>query len=221
MAHLDCLEIEPKQSATSSVIWLHGLGASANDFVPVIPRLNLPEDHAIRFIFPQAPTQPVSLNQGYHMPAWYDIYGLALDSQQDEKGIRKSEADLAALIAREHERGIALDKIILAGFSQGGAMALHTALRFPHKLAGVMVLSSYLPLADFMADEKHSANATTSIFVAHGSYDHVLPLVAGEMTCEYLRTHNYDVAWHVYDMAHEVCAEEIADISAWLQRVLQ
>jgi phospholipase/carboxylesterase len=215
------MEIEPKTTAKASVIWLHGLGARADDFISIIPRLKIPEKMAIRFVFPQAPVQPVTLNQGYEMPAWYDLYGLSLDSKQDERGIRKAESSIANLIAREIERGITADKIVLIGFSQGGAMVLHTALRFPQKLAGVMALSSYLPLADFLTEEKSNANQQMPIFIAHGKSDRVLPIVAGELTREYLVAQEYRVDYHVYDMAHEVCLQEITDISNWLQQVLQ
>ena len=218
---LSCIEIEPKSTAMASVIWLHGLGATADDFVPIIRRLKIPESVGVRFVFPQAPTLPVTLNQGYIMPAWYDIYSLELHSKQDEQGIRKAEVNIAQLISREVERGIATDKIILMGFSQGGAMALHTALRFPQRLAGVMALSSYLPIAEFLVNEKNSANQELPVFIAHGTRDKVLPIIASELTREYLTAQNYPVDYHVYEMAHEVCMEEIVDISAWLQRVLQ
>lgn len=218
MSTLECIIKEPNEAIKASVIWLHGLGASADDFLPIVPRLKLPQ---IRFIFPQAPVQPVTLNQGYAMPAWYDIYGLDLNSKQDEAGIRKTEQEISALIQREIEQGIPANKIVLMGFSQGGAVALHTALRFTERLGGVMALSSYLPLADFLMEEKHPTNQDLPIFVAHGTQDQVLPLLASELTCEYLEAQNYAVDYHVYDMAHEVCLPEIRDIAAWLQKVLE
>jgi phospholipase/carboxylesterase len=212
--------IEPSNTATACVIWLHGLGATADDFMPIIPQLKLPEELAVRFIFPQANILPVSLNRGFEMPAWFDIYGIALKSRQDEVGIRASETDLLELINAQIEQGILSERIVLAGFSQGGARVLHTALRFPHKLAGAMVLSSYLPIAEFLAEEKSSANQALPIFVAHGECDDVIPMSTAELTCEALQTEQYQLETHFYPMAHEVCGQEIADISAWLQRVL-
>jgi phospholipase/carboxylesterase len=216
---LATIEIDSKNPAQGTVIWMHGLGASADDFVSIIPMLALPDDLAIRFVFPQAPTQPITLNAGYHMPAWYDIYDLSLQSPQDETGIRQSQSHIEALIEQERQRGIAVDKIVLAGFSQGGAIALHTALRFSQTLAGVMALSSYLPLVDFLVEEKSDANQDTPIFIAHGHQDDMLPIAAGEMTCERLIAEGYKVDWHVYEMAHQVCAAELTDISVWLQQI--
>lgn len=217
---LDYLEINPNVTAKASVIWLHGLGASADDFMSIVPQLKLPESLGIRFVFPQAPVMPITINNGYEMPAWYDVYGFDRLSKQDESGIRRSELQLAKLINNEINNGIPSDRIILAGFSQGGAIALHTALRFAQKLAGVLVLSSYLPIAEFIADERHKANAQLPIFIAHGSDDNVLPLVAAELTREYLQAHDYPIDWHIYPMAHTLCYDEIRDISAWLQKVL-
>lgn len=217
---LDYLEINPNNTAKASVIWLHGLGASADDFMSIVPQLKLPEELTVRFIFPQAPILPVTVNNGYEMPAWYDVYGFDRTSKQDELGIRRSESQLAQLIEAELTRGVASKNIVLAGFSQGGAIALHTALRYQQPLAGVMVLSSYLPIAEFIAEEKSDANAQLPIFIAHGDDDHILPLVAAELTREYLQAHNYSIDWHIYPMAHTVCYEEIRDISAWLQKVL-
>jgi phospholipase/carboxylesterase len=218
---LDYLEINPENTAKATIIWLHGLGASADDFVSIVPQLKLPAELAVRFVFPQAPILPVTINNGYKMPAWYDIYGFDRNSKQDEQGIRNSEEQLAQLINNEINNGIASNRIVLAGFSQGGAIALHTALRFTQKLAGAMVLSSYLPIAEFIAEEKNAANAQLPIFIAHGSDDKVLPLVAAELTREYLQAHDYPIEWHIYPMAHTVCMEEIRDISAWLQKVLK
>ena len=217
---LDYLEINPNNTAQATVIWLHGLGAGADDFLSIVPQLQLPEALAVRFVFPQAPSLPVTINNGYEMPAWYDIYGFDRNSKQDEQGIRRSEEQLVQLINTEINNGISSDKIVLAGFSQGGAIALHTALRYTQKLAGVMVLSSYLPIADFIAAEKSVGNAALPIFIAHGSDDTVLPIVAAELTREYLQAHDYPIDWHIYPMAHQVCYEEIQDISAWLQKVL-
>lgn len=219
---LDYLEINPKDTANTVVIWLHGLGANADDFMSIVPQLKLPASLAVRFVFPQAPTLPVTINNGYEMPAWYDIYHLDRhrDSEQDEVGIRRSELQLAQLLQAEINKGIPSERIILAGFSQGGAIALHTALRCKQKLAGVMVLSSYLPLASFIAEEKSVENAHLPIFIAHGSNDNVLSIEFAESTREYLEAHQYPIDWHIYPMAHQICPEEIRDISAWLQKVL-
>jgi len=217
---LDYLEINPNSAAKASVIWLHGLGASADDFMSIVPQLKLPEELAVRFIFPQAPTLPVTINNGYEMPAWYDVYGFDRTSKQDELGIRRSESQLAQLIAAEINRGIPSQHIVLAGFSQGGAIALHTALRYQQPLAGVMVLSSYLPIAEFIAEEKSEANAKLPIFIAHGDKDPILPLIAAELTREYLAAHHYPIEWNIYSMTHQVCYEEIKDIRAWLQKIL-
>lgn len=216
-------KLNPKGDARAEacIIWLHGLGATADDFIPLVPELNLPDDLAIRFVFPQAPQMPVTLNMGTTMPAWYDLFGLGLDSKQDEAGIRSAEVLLAQLIAEQVEDGIPSDKIVVIGFSQGGALALHTALRYQQKLAGAMVLSSYLPIADFLEEEKATENYGLPVFVAHGVKDAVLPLEAAEITCKYLRDLDYQVDDHVYPMGHEVCLAEINDISVWLSRVLR
>lgn len=170
---LPCIEIETSPNPTAAVIWLHGLGADGNDFVPIIPELKLTDCLGIRFVFPSAPSMPVTVNGGYVMPAWYDIIGRNLMDQEDTAGIQKSAAAIVELIEKEASRGIAYDKIMLAGFSQGCAMSLHIGLRFPHKLAGIIALSGYLPLAMSANIEKHSANSTTPIFMAHGTYDRV------------------------------------------------
>ena len=217
---LSYLEINPNQPAKACVIWLHGLGATANDFMPIVPELQLPDDLAVRFVFPQAPMLPVTLNMGYVMPAWYDILGLEFDSPQDEVGIRQMEQQVHALINAEISRGTVSDKIILAGFSQGGAMALHAALRFPQRLAGVMALSSYLPLADKLSSESGKVNDDISILITHGTEDTVLPLLVSEISAEILRKAGFSVQYKVYPMKHEVCHAEIVDISSWIQQVL-
>lgn len=216
-------KLEPKSATKpeACVIWLHGLGATADDFIPLIPELKLPDNHAVRFVFPQAPTQAVTLNNGIEMPSWFDILGLGLKSEQDESGIRAAEELLTPLIEAQIDEGIASDKIVLVGFSQGGALALHTGLRFQKKLAGVMALSSYLPIADFLEDEKSAVNYGMPVFVAHGKKDAVLPLEAAEITCRHLRDLDYTVEEHIYPMGHEVCAAEVADLSAWLLNVLE
>lgn len=215
-------KLEPKSASKpeACVIWLHGLGATADDFISLIPQLNLPENHAIRFVFPQAPTQPVTINNGEAMPSWFDILGLGLKSEQDESGIRDAEALLTSLIDAQIDDGIASDKIVLIGYSQGGALALHTGLRFQQKLAGIVALSSYLPIADFLEDENSAINYGLPVFVAHGKKDAVLPIEAAEITCRYLRDLDYVVEERVYPMGHEVCLAEINDLSVWLMNVL-
>ena len=217
---LSYLEINPDKPAKACVIWLHGLGATANDFMSIVPELQLPIDLAIRFVFPQAPMSPVTLNMGYVMPAWYDILGLEFDSPQDEVGLRQMEQQVHELIQAEISRGTASDKIILAGFSQGGAMALHAALRFPQRLAGVMALSSYLPLADNLVSERSKANVNISILITHGTEDTVLPPLVSKISSEILRKAGFPVQYKIYSMAHEVCRAEIVDISSWIQQVL-
>jgi phospholipase/carboxylesterase len=220
MRELDCVELEPEQPATASVIWLHGLGADGNDFVPIVPELELPESLPVRFIFPHAPMRPVTINGGMLMRAWYDILGIDRKIREDTDGIRESQAQVEALIRRENERGLPTARIVLAGFSQGGAITLQTGLRHAERLAGLMVLSSYLPLHDGVAAEKHAANAATPIFMAHGEYDPMLPMQMGEFSRARLEQMGYLVEWHSYPMAHQVCREEIRDIAAWLTRVL-
>ena len=217
---LPCIELETSPNPSASVIWLHGLGADGNDFVPIIPELDLSGCPGIRFIFPSAPSMPVTVNGGYVMPAWYDIIGRDLMDQEDASGIQKSAASILKLIEREASRGIAYDKIVLAGFSQGCAMALHIGLRFPHKLAGIIALSGYLPLAMSVNLEKHSANQTTPIFMAHGEYDSVVIPERAKASCDLLEKMGYKVSWNEYPMEHSVNREELADISRFLQEVL-
>lgn len=217
---LPCIELETSPNPSASVIWLHGLGADGNDFVPIIPELDLSGCPGIRFIFPSAPSMPVTVNGGYVMPAWYDIIGRDLMDQEDASGIQKSAVAIIKIIEREASRGIAYDKIVLAGFSQGCAMALHIGLRFPHKLAGIIALSGYLPLAMSVNLEKHSANQTTPIFMAHGEYDSVVIPERAQASCDLLEKMGYKVSWNEYPMEHSVNREELADISRFLQEVL-
>ena len=214
------IEIESAPHPTAAVIWLHGLGADGNDFAALVPELDLSACPGIRFVFPHAPSMPVTLNGGYVMPAWYDIRGADLVSRQDTDGIQQSARAIAALIEHEAARGIPYQRIVLAGFSQGSAMALHTGLRFPQRLAGVMALSGYLPLADTFASERHSANAQTPIFMAHGSMDPVVALARGEASRDLLNKLGYPVQWHTYPMQHSVHPREVADISVFLAKVL-
>lgn len=216
---LETIEIETGTSPAAAVIWLHGLGADGHDFEPVVPELRLPQRLPIRFVFPHAPIRPVTLNQGMRMRAWYDILRLGGGSE-DEAGIRASEKQLVQLIEREGKRGIAPSRIVLAGFSQGGAIALQTTLRFAEPLAGTLALSTYLPLAAKASGERSRASAATPIFMAHGSFDPMIALEHAERSRDALIGMGYRVEWREYPMPHSVCAEEIADISAWLSRVL-
>ncbi|MGI9221818.1 MAG: alpha/beta hydrolase [Woeseiaceae bacterium] len=200
-----------------SVIWLHGLGADGHDFEPIVPELRLPPELGLRFVFPHAPVRPVTLNGGMAMRAWFDIFSLDRGGPVDEEGIRASTALLEGLIAREQERGIAANKIVVAGFSQGGAIALHAALRSTERLAGVMGLSTYLPSKSIFSDE--TAAPDLPVFMAHGTLDPVLPMMLGRDAADLLTAHGLSVEWHDYPMAHAVCAEEINDIRAWLLSV--
>ncbi len=222
MALPDTVDIEPRGEAEGCVIWLHGLGADGHDFEPIVPELRLGE-LALRFVFPHAPMQPVTINGGMVMRAWYDILTLDRDGPQDEQGIRGSAELLAGLVEREHERGIAYERIVLAGFSQGGAIASHAALRFGERLAGLMALSTYVPLPDSLPGEVFGNDAAQPrelpIFMAHGSFDPMLPMALGEASRDLLTAAGYSVEWHDYPMAHAVCVEEIADIRRWLLKV--
>ena len=218
--HLSCIEKTSGPDPRASVIWLHGLGADGNDFASLVPQLDLRGCPAIRFVFPNAPRIPVTVNGGYVMPAWYDILGPNLVSQQDAAGIQASEQAIVALIAHEVARGIPAELIVLAGFSQGCAMALHTGLRLPQRLAGIMALSGYLPLANRLAAERHAANVLTPVFMAHGTQDPVVVLARGEASRDALATLGQPVQWHSYPMPHSLHPREIADISAFLAQVL-
>ena len=214
---LDAVEIEPRGAAEAAVIWLHGLGADGHDFEPLVPELGLPASPRVRFVFPHAPVQPVTINGGMEMRAWYDIYN---DRRQDEAGIRASQARVEALIARERERGVPSHRIILAGFSQGGAIALQTGLRHPERLAGILGLSTYLPLVETVAAEADRANRAVPIMLMHGTQDPLIPFERASFARRTLEELGYPVEWRQYPMPHSVCAEEIVDISAWLKRVL-
>jgi len=223
LAHTDLLptiELENGIDPTHTILWMHGLGADGNDFVPIIDELELPSDSRTRFIFPHAPMRPVSINNGFVMRAWYDVLNLNFSQPEDENGLRNSQRAIEALLEREQQRGIAPERIVLAGFSQGGAMALQTGLRYPEKLAGIMALSCYLPLQQTLAAEAHHANSATSIFMAHGSQDSIVPLTLAAASRQQLLESGYAVEWHEYPMAHTVCVAEMIDISAWLKRVL-
>lgn len=213
---LERIEILPDAPATHSVIWLHGLGADGHDFASLQPLLGL-EDRPVRWIFPHAPVQPVTINGGMRMRAWYDIFSLDFDSRrEDERGVLASHEAVAALVAEEREQGIPPERIVLAGFSQGGAIALHLGLRYPERLGGIMALSTYLVRAGSWKGEVHAANRETPIFQAHGSFDPMVPLARGQAARAALEELGYAVEWRSYPMAHQVCPEEIAHISAWL-----
>lgn len=217
---LQNIEIETAPNPTAAIIWLHGLGADGNDFVPLVRELDLKGLPGIRFVFPHAKTIPVTVNGGYIMRAWYDITGAELTRREDETGLRDSQRDVEALIAREKARGIPASKIILAGFSQGCAMTLQTGMRHPEKLAGMLCLSGYLPLADKVAHERSEASIDTPVFMAHGRQDHVVPFIRAEQSRDVVKGLGYQVEWHEYAMQHSLCFEEVQDISAWLKKVL-
>lgn len=214
------IEIETGPNPAASIVLMHGLGADGNDFVPIAQELDLSSVGPVRFVFPNAPVMPVTINGGYQMPAWYDIYGPNLVQREDEAGLRRSQTSIEALIEKEKSRGIAANRIVVAGFSQGCAMALMTGLRHGEKLAGIVGLSGYLPLAATVSAERHAANHDTPVFLAHGSADPVVVLPRAIASRDALEALGYSVDWHEYPMAHSVCMEEIADLNAWLLRVL-
>lgn len=221
---LETIELETTSNPTASVIWMHGLGADGNDFVPIVNELDLSAAPAIRFVFPHAPMMPVTINNGHVMRAWYDVSFGDLEGntrRADENGVRRSQAQIGDLIAREVERKIPFKNIVLAGFSQGGAIALQTGLRYPQSLAGIMALSCYMPCGDSFAAEASAANAKTPLLIAHGTEDPVVALRMGKNTRDLLIKSGYGVEWHEYPMQHSVCLEEVRDIGAWLTRVLR
>ncbi|RUO26850.1 carboxylesterase [Aliidiomarina minuta] len=219
MSYLPCVEKTPVEPANAAVIWLHGLGADGSDFVPVIPHLGLAEGVNPRFIFPSAPSIPVTINNGMRMPAWYDIVEMSLDRKVDEKQLKNSADAVIALVEREIERGIPASKIVLAGFSQGGAVAYEAALSFDKKLAGVMALSTYLATKDSL--QLSLAQQQTPILIHHGAMDPVVPQVLGEQARDWLEQRKYPVEFKTYPMQHQVCAEQIQDIGRWLSNVLR
>lgn len=217
---LEYIDYNPSEKATACVIWLHGLGADGNDFVDIVPRLALPASLPIRFIFPHAPIRPVTLNGGMPMRAWFDIVGLGKDYQEDTRGLREAEETLDELIQQESQNGIPPDRIVIAGFSQGGALALYAGLRYPEKLAGLIGLSTYLPSLEKFSPTQYAANKETPIMLAHGRSDPIVKIEWDLMTKEALERFHYSITWHTYDMEHSVCTEEIRDISSWLCRTL-
>jgi len=217
---LETIEVETAPKPDAAVIWLHGLGADGHDFEPVVPEIVRRGERAWRFVFPNAPVRPVTINGGMSMRAWYDIVGFDRGAAEDAAGFRASEAQIGQLIGREAARGIAAHRVVLAGFSQGGAVSLYTALRYPERLAGVMALSCYLPLANRLAAECAPANEGAPIFMAHGMSDAVLPFAMGMQSRDFLKSLKFAVEWHQYPMAHSVCDAEISDIRTFLFRVL-
>jgi len=216
---LETIEIETGATPGAAVIWLHGLGADGHDFEPIVPELRLPASKPVRFIFPHAPQRPVTINMGMRMRAWYDILQMG-GGPEDEKGIREAQGMLEDLIAQQMKQGIPAEKVVLAGFSQGGAIVLQTALRHPERLAGVMALSTYLPLAKALEQERAAANHDLPIFMAHGKFDDIIPIDRARQSRDLLKKLNYPVEWREYPMPHSVCAEEIADLSAFLVKLL-
>jgi len=217
---LETIEVETAPQPNAAVIWLHGLGADGHDFEPIVPELVSPGERAWRFVFPNAPVRPVTINSGMRMRAWYDIAGMDRRAAEDAEGFKDSDNQIRELIAREVARGIPAGRIVLAGFSQGGAVSLYTVPRLTEKLAGVMALSCYLPRESTFSAERTPANDATPIFMAHGQADATVPMMLGMRSRDYLLSHGYAVEWHEYPMAHAVCAEEVADIRLFLWRVL-
>lgn len=214
---LETVEINPKTKPKTSIIWLHGLGADGYDFVDIAPALNLPEEFAVKFIFPHAPIRPVTINAGFKMRAWFDIYSFDIVSQLDETGIMHAQELIEELINKELKLGIASERIVIAGFSQGGALALQCGLHFKKNLAGIISLSGFLPLADKLT----TINKSVPIFMGHGRHDNVVDIKFGELSKNKLIELGCNVCWHSYPMAHQVCPEEIQELSRWLQEILK
>ena len=217
---LDAVEIETAPAPRAAVVWLHGLGADGHDFAGLIPELGLPPGLAIRFVFPHAPRRPVTINRGYVMRAWYDVYDDGGERREDAEGVRASQKLVEALLEREKARGVPAASLALAGFSQGGAMALHTGLRHPEPLAGILALSCFLPLPATLAAEASPANRHVPILMVHGTHDPLIPLARARQSRDALLELGYRVTWREYPMPHAVCAEEVADIAAWLRATL-
>ena len=214
---LDAITVEPAKAADASIIWLHGLGADGHDFEPIIPELRLPESAAIRFIFPNAPIRAVTINGGLSMRAWYDIRQIDLTRQEDAESIQSSSEHLNRFVEQEIEKGIEASRIILAGFSQGGAIALYNGLRQSRSLAGILALSTYLPLPDSLGSEISAANRTTPILQMHGNFDPVIPLQTAKNTLNLLKQNDLNVSWQEYAMQHSVCPQQITDIADWIK----
>lgn len=219
-AGLETVELETGPRPDAAIVWLHGLGADGHDFEAIVPELLWPGAPDMRFIFPHAPVRPVTINNGMAMRAWYDIVSLSDDRSQDQRGIAESVNQAAALVDRERERGIEPRRIILAGFSQGGAIALQLAIRYPHRLAGLIALSTYLLLDHRLESDRQDANRDIPVFVGHGTADPMVPFFMGEQLAERMRAMGHPVEWHGYPMLHAVCPQEIADLSAWMRNLL-
>lgn len=217
---LEAVEIQTGADPEATVLWLHGLGADGHDFAPIVPDLAAAADRPLRFVFPHAPVRPVTINGGMAMRAWYDIFGFDRQALQDEAGIRASEGAVGALIRRENARGIPAERIVLGGFSQGGAIALFSGPRYPQRLAGIMGLSCYMPLESAFAAERAVANQSTPLFLAHGTQDPVVDVRLGSSARQLLQAAGYPLEWHTYSMPHAICPQEVADIASWLGRVL-
>ena len=221
---IDAIELNPTVQANASIIWMHGLGAAGEDFLPITEQFDLPQNHSIRFIFPNAPIKSITVNNGMKMRAWYDIkcFGLTCDThnQEDHDGILESQVIINNLIKREMEQGINANRIILAGFSQGGAMALYTGLRFDSRLGGLICLSGYLPWSNFLSQQKHSSNQHTSIFMAHGLFDPIVPFNLGKKSYDILKSLKYNLTWHTYPMQHTIIDKEITDLGNFFKKIL-
>ena len=220
MKALETVTVETGPKPSYTVIWMHGLGADGHDFEPLVPELLDEGMPAIRFVFPHAPVRPVTINNGYAMRAWYDLIGIDRRSAEDFRGISESADAISGLIHREHARGIDSDHILVAGFSQGGAMALHLATRHPDTFAGVIALSTYLPLAQDFAKLRNGANLRTPVYMAHGTQDPVVPFALADESRQLLAGAGYNLEWHAYPMPHSLCPQEVADLRAWLRRTL-
>lgn len=217
---LPFVDVNPKTAHDSVVIWLHGLGDSGNGFAPIVPELKLPESMAVRFVFPHAPIRPVTINNGMPMRAWYDIKTMDFNHRADGAGVDESTVSVTALIETEHAKGTPYERIVIAGFSQGGVIALNIGTRFPHKLAGVMALSTYMSEPEFLSEKGLEVNKQTEFFCAHGQQDEVVPMFLGHSAFKVLKENGYNVHWKDYLMQHNVCPQELVDISEWLQEVL-
>jgi phospholipase/carboxylesterase len=218
---LPCIEINPTARAIGSVILLHGLGADGNDFVSLVRELKLPSTLPIRFVFPSAPLKPITINNGYMMPAWYDITSMSINQRSDLNGMQESIKQLENLIAHENGLGIPSNKIILAGFSQGAVIAMMTGLNFTEKLAGILSLSGYLPLTEIKLDTFNKKNQDTPLFLAHGTQDTLIPYAVGQLAFDMLKKHHYNAEWHGYAMAHSVCEKEIVEVATWLRSIYE
>lgn len=217
---LPYVEINPSQTPTATVIWLHGLGDSGHGFAPIVPELQLPDSMSVRFVFPHAPERPVTINNGMRMRAWYDIKSFDFNSRADVEGVKDSAERVEKLIEAEITRGVPANRIILAGFSQGGVIALHLGTRFGTQLAGILALSTYMSEPGTLASQAHEANKSTSIMMAHGEHDEVVPIFMGNAAYQTLKENGYDASWHTYNMQHNVCMPELKDIASWMQKVL-